>query len=62
MILLPFIPKRLVTAVPCGIIRQAKVIITPMEPPDRIISISELHRSTDERVPWMYMAYYGSPN
>ena len=29
-----------------SIIRQAKVIITPMKPPDRIVSISELRRST----------------
>jgi predicted heme/steroid binding protein len=57
MILLPFVQKRLQQS--RGIIRWAKVIITPMEPPDRIVSISELRRSTGERGTRMLVAYKG---
>jgi hypothetical protein len=57
MILLPFSSKRLQQ--PRSIIRQAKVIITPVEPPDRLVSISELHRNTGERGARIYVAYKG---
>jgi predicted heme/steroid binding protein len=44
---------------PKGIFHDAKVIITAMEPPERIVSISELHRSTGERGTRMYVAFGG---
>jgi hypothetical protein len=53
----PVVPKRLLQS--RSIIHQAKVIITPMEPPDRLVSISELRRNTGERGARMYVAYEG---
>ena len=44
---------------PESIFQQAKVIITQMEPLERIIAISELRRSTGERGTRMYVAYQG---
>jgi len=57
MILLPFVPKRLQQS--RDIIRRAKVIITPMEPPVHIVTVSELRHNTGERGTRMYIAYKG---